>query len=201
MKQVYVMQNSEGLVKIGISNNPEQRRRGLVNASGFNVDLLYTSSMIGNADEIERSLHLEFANYRKKGEWFLVDSHKLVVKRVRACAANFGTFCKEYDPNNVDFDIEINGVEVYVNGVLVDMKDGLYKLNSVHDISRLNASKRPPEYLRNRSTFKSCQLKSNNGGKPENRGTYGSLTDLLSYMCWLSPKFLVKTINKTYLQS
>lgn len=64
---LYVMRNSAGLIKVGRSNNPKQRRRELELSSGQSVTLLLA---LENRGEDERAIHADLRSHRKHGEWF-----------------------------------------------------------------------------------------------------------------------------------
>lgn len=69
---VYLMQN-QLLYKIGVSVDPERRRRQIEKASGLPTRLL---AMVASNDPyaLERSLHERFGDYREEGEWFDFDA-------------------------------------------------------------------------------------------------------------------------------
>lgn len=65
---------ADGLLKIGISQNVEQRRRGLESQSGRKLDVL---GYIKGDRDLERSWHERYASYREHGEWFRADNDLL----------------------------------------------------------------------------------------------------------------------------
>lgn len=69
-QQLYLMENSSGLFKIGISNNPERRLSQIKNASGLSVKLLATWETSEDAYTVEQRLHKKFKDQRTHGEWF-----------------------------------------------------------------------------------------------------------------------------------
>ena len=76
-QNVYVMKNSIGLYKIGISNNPERRLREIENSSGLDVDIVRLFSVRKKARSVEAFLHKKLKDYRKNGEWFSFDNDVL----------------------------------------------------------------------------------------------------------------------------
>lgn len=64
---LYVMQAASGLIKIGRSYDPKQRRREIENASGHRVLLLLILPNRGNE---EAAIHAKLAPHRGIGEWF-----------------------------------------------------------------------------------------------------------------------------------
>lgn len=64
---LYVMQASDGRIKIGRSSNPEKRRSDLEGASGLRV---WVCAVFEGRGHEERRIHSECAEYRLLGEWF-----------------------------------------------------------------------------------------------------------------------------------
>jgi len=64
---VYFITSSEGLIKIGLSSNPEKRLKTLQTASPYYLKLIY--KMYGSR-ELEKYLHELFKQYHVKNEWF-----------------------------------------------------------------------------------------------------------------------------------
>lgn len=74
---VYLMWGAgTGLYKIGISDQPERRRRQLANASGLDVRIVSVWE-VWNARETERVLHRYFRDVRREGEWFQMEPRHL----------------------------------------------------------------------------------------------------------------------------
>lgn len=74
MKQynIYVLENDEGLIKIGITTDFEQRKRSLSGSNGAGHKIVREYVSIPTAlYSLERIMHDHFAEYRKPGsEWF-----------------------------------------------------------------------------------------------------------------------------------
>ena len=76
---VYVISRaSDGLVKIGRSNNPEQRIRNLSMQGGFEVLQMWVSLPLKSAKDAELAAHTALADKRRIGEWFDVPFEKAV---------------------------------------------------------------------------------------------------------------------------
>ena len=73
LAHVYAIQNEFGLVKIGFAHNPDNRFKTIEANSGLKIVESYVSPVCFNFAEIEKSLHNQFANFRKAGEWFEID--------------------------------------------------------------------------------------------------------------------------------
>ena len=64
-QHVYVIKNENtGLVKVGISDNPEKRMKTLSNQSGCKLSLVYNSPKCANAFAIEQSIHKKYKDDR-----------------------------------------------------------------------------------------------------------------------------------------
>lgn len=70
MQKIYIIQrSSDGLLKIGISQNPSSRVRQLQCGSACELSLIYQSEEMSNARTIENNIHKSLAG-RACGEWF-----------------------------------------------------------------------------------------------------------------------------------
>lgn len=80
-QKLYLLKNSNGHFKIGISVDPYKRARTLANASGYQIDVLGMWEMMDPRTQ-EQSLHKIFKKYRKAGEWF--DKFDLTAEEIEA---------------------------------------------------------------------------------------------------------------------
>lgn len=70
-QKLYLMQNAMNLNKIGISKNPEVRRRQLELTSGVPIHIIKCwTTLDAPAREVEQALHRIFSRRRLQGEWF-----------------------------------------------------------------------------------------------------------------------------------
>lgn len=70
-QRLYLMGNPFNLQKIGISINPERRKRQIELASGLPINIIKCwETLDSTAFNVEQSLHVEFARRRTGGEWF-----------------------------------------------------------------------------------------------------------------------------------
>lgn len=81
--QLYVMRRGD-LVKLGVSCNPERRRREI----GSDVELLFVSRPVDDADRVERLAHrvLVLHASHERGEWFrasLSDAKRAIKVAIR----------------------------------------------------------------------------------------------------------------------
>ncbi len=71
MKQyVYVMKSKSGLVKVGVSKDPNTRRANLENSGGIPVPIVKTFGPYNLAKKVEMAAHRLLSEHRKAGEWF-----------------------------------------------------------------------------------------------------------------------------------
>lgn len=73
MKYIYLIQSlEEGLYKIGVSKNPQNRILNLQTGNSSKLKLIdiYPSKY---AHKIEKALHNQLSHLKKEGEWFNID--------------------------------------------------------------------------------------------------------------------------------
>jgi hypothetical protein len=76
---VYVIKSTTGMVKVGISLDPEPRLRSLITGNPHGLTLEYTERFPYNmAAPIEKMVHGLLSEHRENGEWFRVDVSKAV---------------------------------------------------------------------------------------------------------------------------
>lgn len=91
--RLYVMQiHGMAPVKVGVSKNPEERRKSIQTGAPTPVRLLWEAS---GGYPLERALHRRFAEYRTKGEWFDLTALGDPVAVVRAAALEIDPTCEE----------------------------------------------------------------------------------------------------------
>jgi prophage antirepressor-like protein len=67
---LYIVENTLGLVKIGIAGNPAKRIKSLEAASGAPITRQHISPPCLRCRELEAAMHRHFAEHRQAGEWF-----------------------------------------------------------------------------------------------------------------------------------
>lgn len=95
---VYAVERPDGMVKIGVSNNPRRRMRTIETQGGFKAKAKFFADSTDNGYEIEKLVHEHFKPYRKVGEWFSVD--------FRIAIHVIDTITKKY--GNHDYDQEVD---------------------------------------------------------------------------------------------
>ncbi len=85
MTSVYVMDDSDGLVKIGISRHPPNRAR-YFRAAGKRVIVAYAGECADQrtAKAVETRTHASLCGFRQMGEWFAVNAERAVAAVKRA---------------------------------------------------------------------------------------------------------------------
>lgn len=71
---IYVLRGGAH-IKVGVSYDPEKRRRDIQNGNPHPVELLSRAPVLyADAHRLERAVHTELAEHRAQGEWFAVDA-------------------------------------------------------------------------------------------------------------------------------
>lgn len=68
--RIYVMKNSQGYVKIGVSVNPEHRAKSLQTGSCYQIVELFFTDPCYNAYYLEKLAHDYFRSVKEYGEWY-----------------------------------------------------------------------------------------------------------------------------------
>lgn len=68
--KVYVLENENGLVKVGTSINPSSRKSTIESVSGYKINRHFETQCCWNSYEIESLVHKTLGDKRKQGEWF-----------------------------------------------------------------------------------------------------------------------------------
>ena len=73
---VYVIASESGPLKIGVSKNPESRKRNLQVGHPHDLELL-VHNFECQANSLERNLHQIYSDHRLNGEWFKLPEPKV----------------------------------------------------------------------------------------------------------------------------
>lgn len=125
-KLLYVLKNSRGDLKIGISIDPIRRARHLTNASGTSTMCLAAWELEKNSRSVEAMLHKEYTKYRKEGEWF--EPRSFTVKDIEnkiPCLFK-RVYSAEFETSSVEME-----EYVYMHIKHETEKATLYRINSV----------------------------------------------------------------------
>lgn len=155
-KLLYLMQNENGLLKIGISKDPVQRARTLTTGSGVKVFVLCAWKLDKNARMVENSLHKAFGISRLEGEWFKPGSFtpEMVEEKI---SCNYTRLQEPYFVSAVDMIMEYQEL-VYDHivretdkAILFAMRDGslwLPKSQIFHHNADFKYIKVPSEFMK-----------------------------------------------------
>jgi prophage antirepressor-like protein len=69
LAHVYIVENSLGLIKIGIANNPAKRFKAISANSGLPITRHHESPLCLNYQSVEKALLAQFKAFRVEGEW------------------------------------------------------------------------------------------------------------------------------------
>lgn len=72
-KYLYVLEFTNGTVKIGITKEKEKRMKAISSASGMDITRSYFTGKINNVQGLETELHRHFKDKRLNGEFFNID--------------------------------------------------------------------------------------------------------------------------------
>lgn len=101
LTNIYIIQDSQGLIKIGHSTNVSKRIKHLQTAHGVKLKLL--ASAIAPS-YIEKRLHKMFFFHRKSGEWFSC-SYNLIKLIIEYLSERYPTTIYE-EPNHLETGIK-----------------------------------------------------------------------------------------------
>lgn len=79
--KVYVIENGQGLVKVGKAADPEQRRKSLeqgLQQLGQTLRLVYCTVERPDVGTVERLAHESLSEQRVRGEWFKVSPERAI---------------------------------------------------------------------------------------------------------------------------
>lgn len=97
-KRIYVVKREDGLVKIGVSRDPENRIRTLEMQGGFTSVAQYSSLPYLNAFQIESAIHDQLKEFRAKGEWFAI-SYEVAIECVVRLCVDMGEIPRDRQPS------------------------------------------------------------------------------------------------------
>lgn len=78
IKNLYVLESEDHIVKIGITSNLYSRKKTLQSASGRKFINEYMTELCYNAYDIETEIKKEYKKYNISGEWFNIEFSKMV---------------------------------------------------------------------------------------------------------------------------
>ncbi len=96
-KSVYIMQFGE-MCKVGVSKNPQKRLKD-IQIGNPNIKLIYQSTLIFNAYEIENKVHRIYKENSIGKEWFLIKDTTEIILTLRQFVETDGIFYIEKKNN------------------------------------------------------------------------------------------------------
>lgn len=79
-KYLYVLEFTNGTVKIGITKEKERRMKAISSASGMDITRSYFTGKIDNVQNLETELHRHFKDKRLNGEFFNINFDEAVAE-------------------------------------------------------------------------------------------------------------------------
>jgi hypothetical protein len=98
---IYVIRDDHGLLKIGISNNPNARLAQLKTASAVPLAIAYAGALRCDGFAIESATHETLNRYRAEGEWFDCPID-LAVAAIGAAAHRLGEPIASVEPARIE---------------------------------------------------------------------------------------------------
>lgn len=77
-RKIYVFENQDGNVKIGVSGEPEKRKKAIQNQTGYTITRTYATEDCFNPFDIEKVLHKKYESKKVFGEWFAVNYDNVI---------------------------------------------------------------------------------------------------------------------------
>ena len=158
ISQVYVMYSEiphlhdKMNIKIGISVDPEDRRKGLQTSNPFPVHLIKSFNAGIEALKHEKHFHDLYEKYNTTGEWFLVDSNYFedvilpeMIEYFNNITVIEGEVKKTISTTNLQLDELLEGTDVVLSNIIsskyVDKKIAIVKLEKAKTLVDDNKKK------------------------------------------------------------
>lgn len=102
-RKLYVIENHEGDVKIGVGGNPEQRKNTIQSQMGCKITRMYETENCYNPYELKKIILKQYEKRNLFGEWFAVDFDKMVSTLKKVFDETAELEDKSPDSHDVDF--------------------------------------------------------------------------------------------------
>ena len=156
--QVYIMYSEiphlhdKMNIKIGISVDPEDRRKGLQTSNPFPIHIIKTFNAGIEALKHEKHFHDLYEKYNTTGEWFLVDSNYFedvilpeMIEYFNNITVIEGEVKKTISTTNLQLDELLEGTDVVLSNIIsskyVDKKIAIVKLEKAKTLVDDNKKK------------------------------------------------------------
>lgn len=103
---VYVIENSLGVVKVGIATNPAKRFKAITASSGLPIVQSHLSPLCLNYLAVEKALLAYFKDFRVQGEWLQGIDYKTVCSALDSHFSSLPAPVESQSNNPVIFDFE-----------------------------------------------------------------------------------------------
>lgn len=77
-RKLYIIENQNGDVKIGVGANPEQRKKVIESQMGCRITRMYETEDCYNPYEVKKVILKHYEKRNLFGEWFAVDFNDMV---------------------------------------------------------------------------------------------------------------------------
>ena len=139
-------------IKIGISVDPEDRRKGLQTSNPFPIHIIKTFNAGIEALKHEKHFHDLYEKYNTTGEWFLVDSNYFedvilpeMIEYFNNITVIEGEVKKTISTTNLQLDELLEGTDVVLSNIIsskyVDKKIAIVKLEKAKTLVDDNKKK------------------------------------------------------------
>ncbi len=125
------MKSSNGNVKIGVSQNVEQRKDYFISGSGYDIVDYHFTKPCSNAFEIENLVHKHFDGRRMKGEWFSCNFDE-AVRYTESIFQNFARF-----ENKEDHSVENMIILTGINQINNETEPNIVDFTSAGEVASL----------------------------------------------------------------
>lgn len=140
--RIYVMKNSIGFVKIGVSLNPEHRAKSLQTGSCYQIVSLYFTEPCYNAYYLEKLAHNYFRSVKEYGEWYncSFDEAKNLISILFQNGAQLESISNEVGVTLNDISAKFEEDMIYMGTKEVSMLLGKSRTDIIKEIRRLHSS-------------------------------------------------------------
>lgn len=140
--RIYVMENSQGYVKIGVSANPEHRAKSLQTGSCYQIVELFFTGPCYNAYYLEKLAHDYFRSLKVYGEWYRCSFDE--AKNLIGLLFHNGA---QLEPNPEEVNVTLKDISnrfeediIYMGTKEVSVLLGKSRIDIVKDINKLRSS-------------------------------------------------------------
>jgi len=143
LAHVYVIENTLGVVKVGIATNPAKRFRAITASSGLPIVQSHLSPLCLNYLAVEKALLAYFKDFRVQGEWLQGIDYKTVCSALDSHFSSLPATVESQSNSPVIFDFENHQLRTINKGETVwfvakDVCDALELSDVSMSVARLD---------------------------------------------------------------